>query len=259
MFCSRVLTDGPLGRILKLGAPAIAALALSVSATASHAANYIVSGTIPAAYREVVSISGPVNYGSVYAGPMVWNGTVDGQGFTDLIAFCVDLYHSISLNPNGLPYSDNVPLTYDSHPGGVSPAHPLLTASQLTAIGRLVNFGTLVAHDASASNKQRVLSATQGAIWELAAGVNVFKPSDATFGTLVDAYKVGSFGAANTYGTISSNFKLLTPPVYPRSNGTQSFAIAHAVPEPATWALMIGGFGIAGAMLRRGRRQAVRV
>jgi hypothetical protein len=117
----------------------------------------------------------------------------------------------------------------------------------------------LVAHDPLAANKQRVLAATQGAIWEIAAGVNVFKASDATFGTLVDSYKVGAFGAANTYGTISSNFKLLTPPSYPSAIGTQSFAIVLSVPEPATWALMIGGFGMAGAMLRRRQRQAVRV
>ena len=31
----------------------------------------------------------------------------------------------------------------------------------------------------------------------------------------------------------------------------------NAIPEPGTWALMIGGFGGAGAMLRRNRRQAV--
>ena len=34
-------------------------------------------------------------------------------------------------------------------------------------------------------------------------------------------------------------------------------ATVGAIPEPGTWALMIGGFGGAGAMLRRNRRQAV--
>ncbi|MEW5687010.1 MAG: PEPxxWA-CTERM sorting domain-containing protein [Pseudomonadota bacterium] len=32
-----------------------------------------------------------------------------------------------------------------------------------------------------------------------------------------------------------------------------------AVPEPATWALMIGGFGMAGATLRRSRQTALRI
>jgi hypothetical protein len=35
-------------------------------------------------------------------------------------------------------------------------------------------------------------------------------------------------------------------------------AIANAVPEPATWAMMILGFGTAGAVLRRRQKQAVR-
>ena len=38
--------------------------------------------------------------------------------------------------------------------------------------------------------------------------------------------------------------------------GTVSFA-GGAVPEPATWALMITGFGLAGATLRRRREQAL--
>jgi len=35
-------------------------------------------------------------------------------------------------------------------------------------------------------------------------------------------------------------------------------AAAPAVPEPATWAMMIGGFGLAGAAMRRRARPAVR-
>lgn len=34
--------------------------------------------------------------------------------------------------------------------------------------------------------------------------------------------------------------------------------ISSAVPEPATWAMMISGFGLAGSLIRRQRRSAVR-
>ena len=33
-------------------------------------------------------------------------------------------------------------------------------------------------------------------------------------------------------------------------------SVVGAVPEPATWAMMIGGFGIAGASMRRRRNKA---
>ena len=39
--------------------------------------------------------------------------------------------------------------------------------------------------------------------------------------------------------------------------GTVSFATGGAVPEPATWALMLGGFGLAGVALRRRRELGV--
>jgi len=39
--------------------------------------------------------------------------------------------------------------------------------------------------------------------------------------------------------------------------GIDNISVSAAVPEPTTWALMIGGFGAAGAMLRSNRRRAV--
>ncbi|HEX8413680.1 MAG TPA: PEPxxWA-CTERM sorting domain-containing protein [Sphingomicrobium sp.] len=39
-------------------------------------------------------------------------------------------------------------------------------------------------------------------------------------------------------------------------NATSSAVVASAVPEPASWAMMIGGFGIVGGSLRRKRKVA---
>lgn len=44
-------------------------------------------------------------------------------------------------------------------------------------------------------------------------------------------------------------------PDYTLATGNQQIAAADAVPEPAAWALMIGGFGIVGGALRIRRRR----
>ncbi len=65
--------------------------------------------------------------------------------------------------------------------------------------------------------------------------------------------------AFNPYKGTFANF------LYATANPPISFAFADrivltaaAVPEPATWALMIGGFAFAGAAMRRRARTAVR-
>jgi hypothetical protein len=42
------------------------------------------------------------------------------------------------------------------------------------------------------------------------------------------------------------------------NSGTYSIALSPAAPEPATWAMMLAGFGLAGFGLRHSRKQAVR-
>ena len=55
----------------------------------------------------------------------------------------------------------------------------------------------------------------------------------------------GQVGLYDTYGpTRFDNFHV---------TGTVADATVAGVPEPASWALMIGGFGLAGATLRRRR------
>ncbi|MFN9712146.1 MAG: PEPxxWA-CTERM sorting domain-containing protein, partial [Alphaproteobacteria bacterium] len=131
------------------------------------------------------------------------------------------------------------------------------SAADLTKIGTLATYGTFVAKDNSlaAGTKNDRLAAVQGAIWQVSSGRTV---TGAGLDVLIDNLSGNSyqtFFVNNNYGTIGSRFKLITPTVSPAVSGNQSFVIA--VPEPATWAMMIMGFAGLGVMLRRQRSLAV--
>ncbi len=72
-----------------------------------------------------------------------------------------------------------------------------------------------------------------------------------------------NLGARSIYGNIAvSNFYTLTtknnPDNVPAGSNTPVYSVgsvsAPAVPEPATWAMMVGGFGRLGAATRRRSR-----
>ena len=54
--------------------------------------------------------------------------------------------------------------------------------------------------------------------------------------------------------TVKNNGDAMGTPIY--EQGATAVPVAGVVPEPGAWALMILGFGGAGAMLRRGRKTA---
>ena len=54
---------------------------------------------------------------------------------------------------------------------------------------------------------------------------------------------LNSRGAAYAFTGISNNGRSF--------NGSITYSVISAVPEPASWAMMIAGFGLAGAALRR--------
>ena len=87
--------------------------------------------------------------------------------------------------------------------------------------------------------------------------VVVQRPTNSTgslwclMGTFPNCYS-GQAGEGLRVGYLNSNLSTQ------RYSGVQSIAsISSAVPEPATWAMMIIGFGAVGSMVRASRRQGV--
>jgi len=82
--------------------------------------------------------------------------------------------------------------------------------------------------------------------------LNVVAANDGSFGTPNNfLWKTASFTFVGTGNTETITLAATVP-----GNGGVFFddvSVSGAVPEPATWALMIGGFGMAGATLRRRR------
>ena len=178
----------------------------------------------------------------------------------NFLGFCVDIYHSISLGTLNLRYDDNYELTTNSQYTTLTPfaGGTALTGSQKTQVGRLVNYGTLLYNNApNTSDTVNRLAALQGAIWQVINPGYTVASSTAAVNGYIAAYSGANYQANLTgYGPVGGSITFITETgKYGTSLARQSFAFA-AVPEPATWALMIGGFGLMGAVLRR-RRSAL--
>lgn len=70
-----------------------------------------------------------------------------------------------------------------------------------------------------------------------------------TFGKIEDCYNVTALGPPCHIAVTSTGFY-----INGRSDGVTNFSLS-LVPEPATWAMMIGGFGMIGSAYRVRRRQ----
>lgn len=277
---------------------------LSMATTVQAGIIYLDSGKME--NSRSVNIDGIGN--GIRAAPMQFKARYEDGRKVDLVAWCVDVYHSITVkdyNPD-LKYRDDGSLTNDFS----AMAKPL-DSGDVLKVGLLTHYGfdvfndkpvappafvtpkpkrnqyaagsvgtaafnaatatynsALSAHNTAValynirvSTRNTRLSAVQGAIWQVMSNRNVFS-NDATFDLLVDNLSGNHLTNyfAGGYGPQGHAITILNPvQLFGGRNGTtplaltQSFAVA-AVPEPATWAMMIIGFGAAGAVLRR-RRQ----
>lgn len=154
-------------------------------------------------------------------------------------AFCIDLYREIGQGPVGLQY--HVDSLTDDGAGNA------LSGTQVSRIYGLANLGYNLIQG-GASDLQNRLSGIQAAIWSIEYGPTFSFVSDrpvvntymSTYKALAETDTLTGYGA---YALLSDDGK------------TQGFVIG--VPEPATWAMMIIGFGAVGMMVRSRRRLAL--
>lgn len=189
---------------------------------------------------------------NVYSGPLYFTGALGtgplGPEF-DFLGFCVDIYHNISAGVNGqaglnLQYHEGN-LKYDGDGNALSPTALSKIANLVTIGTQIWNVGGYGPHALSGTASGQ-LAGIQEAIWQIEGA---------------------STGGGSSY---TSSYYALSAPTNPgaikvvynydpslRANATigrnQGFAFAAGVPEPASWALMIMGFGGIGAAIRRRR------
>ncbi len=288
---------------LKVVVPAVVlTVGLSMATTVQAGVIYLDVGVMQNA--RGVNIAG---IGNASAAPMQFKARYEDGRKVDLVAWCVDVYHSITVkdyNPD-LKYRDDGTLTNDfsalakplesgdvlkvgllthygydvfndkpvappafvtpkptrsQYPSGAAGTAAFNAANAAYNSARTSYNTALALYNTRVSTRNTRLSAVQSAIWQVMSNRNVTSLNhDLAFDLLVDNlsgnhltnYFAGGYGNQGHAVTVLNPVQLFggrnhnTPLAL-----TQSFAVA-AVPEPATWAMMIIGFGAMGVVLRR--------
>jgi PEP-CTERM motif len=155
--------------------------------------------------------------------------------------YCVDLYHSLI-----------IPGTFT-----IQPLTSIMTAAKADDITKLLFYNSPTTDVQSA--------AIQLAVWEIAFEGTAIRNVDA--GALAGTFFASagdSATARSTANTYLANLGALAMPtgvtatvLYAQNNQIQVFL--SPVPEAATWGMMIIGFGIVGASLRRRAKLSYRI
>jgi hypothetical protein len=159
----------------------------------------------------------------VYAGLTTLKGAGSSK---DFIGFCADFFHEIHLGAQS-PLLDyhSADLTTDS--GGHT-----LSASTIGEINYLAHYGLT-------STSSFVQAAVQGGIWAKLGGV--VTTGDSALQSAINGFAASTFQRSAPGSAI-----------YADNGFTQGF-VNGGVPEPASWALMIVGFGLVGVASRKRR------
>lgn len=195
------------------------ACALLVSAPASASVIYTYTSTNPAA-------------GGFQTTPYSWSFTTDVPLAAN-IPFPTIVFGHVDLQDSGLyntPGITSWSYTIDGHTMGSTYIDPYLQWLVIStdAKGNVVDwYGRLDAGNAA-----------------FGGGFTSYGPHDSFYDNSVD--RIWRFGSPNG-SSIDTTFFF--------TRGTWSISTDGAVPEPATWMMMLGGFGLIGGAVRRDRRR----
>lgn len=238
-------------RASRLAAAAAACAALACAAPAG--AVTLLSASMNTGNTAIITGPAYPHGVDVYDAPVTFHALDNGSPI-DFLAYCVDIYHDMFLGPlnggAGYAYHPEQVTTDSKDSTASAQLGDPLSAVQLDKIGALVNYSAfLVSHpDADLVNQ---LSAIQAAIWVVAnnfpAGPHYTVSSNNGLNPLITQYvndaAVAPYMPTGQFHAIFAN-----------DYGHQAFVLAGGIPEPASWALMILGFGGIGSMLRQRRR-----
>ena len=201
---------------------ATAVFALSGFATTSAFAN-----TVSVTYAGMDTSPSVVHLStgeSVYMAPMEF--IIGGAPF---LVWCIDLDHNIVPGPQG-PANNYEIVTLADYFGSGDPG-------MLDRLTGLAYAGSQQAHGPG-------MNPYQGSIW------------DTVHPGVVDGGDLGVLAQVAALDGTAFSMPWSKAIVLKSLDNSQTF-LGFGVPEPSTWALMIGGFGLAGLALRRRRSLAI--
>ncbi len=195
-----------------------------------------------------VSVTGPgPGNGTQIAANFRLQGTWGGarSGTFDLIAFCVDLAHTIPLGNNVLA-NLSPPLNYQVGTLAMAPGGGALSPTQIKQMEGLAALGIKLVRT-GAPNLSIEIPAIQSAIWSIEYGKTITSSNPAVQARILHYIAT----APSLTGRASY--------IFSTDKTVRQGLFTSPIPEPGTWAMLILGFGLVGAAFRRRQHRPVPV